>query len=49
MNIHSAIIEGAKILRDRHILTSNLDAEILMALAFNKDRKYILINDKKKN
>ncbi len=48
MNIHSAIIEGAKILRDRHILTSNLDAEILMALAFNKDRKYILINDKKK-
>ncbi len=44
MNINSAIIEGAKILKSKTISTASLDAEILMAKAINKDRKYILLN-----
>ena len=44
MNIRSAIITGAKILRSNFILTSYLDSEILMAKAIKKDRKYILLN-----
>ncbi len=48
MNIHSAIIEGAKILKDNYIVSANLDSEMLMAKVFNKDRKYILLNDYKK-
>ena len=50
MNINSAIIEGAKILKNKTISTASLDAEILMAKAVNKDRKYILLNyDKQVN
>ena len=48
MDIQSAINEGAKILKDRSILTANLDSEILMSKAINKDKKYILLNLKKK-
>ena len=48
MNIQSAIIEGARILKDQSILTANLDAEILMSEAIDKDKKYILLNLKKK-
>ena len=44
MNISSAIIEGAKALKEKSILTANLDSEILMAKAINKDKKYILLN-----
>ncbi len=47
MNIHTAISEGAKILKNKSILTANLDSEILMARAINKDRKYILLNSLK--
>ena len=48
MNIESAIIEGAKILKDQSILTANLDSEILMSKAIDKDKKYIFLNLKKK-
>ena len=48
MNIESAIIEGARILKDQSILTANLDSEILMSKAIDKDKKYIFLNLKKK-
>ena len=48
MNIESAIIQGAKILKKKYILSSNLDSEILLVKAINKSKKYILINSKKK-
>ena len=46
MNISTAIIKGAKILKENLISTANIDSEILMAKAINKDRKYILLNSK---
>ena len=48
MDIQSAIIEGAKILKDQSILTANLDSELLMSKAINRDKKYILLNLKNK-
>ena len=45
MNINLAINEGIKILRDKHISNSKLDAEILMAKTIEKDRNYILLNN----
>ncbi len=47
MNINSAIIQGAKDLKDRFIKNPLLDSEILMTQAIQKDRKYILVNSKK--
>ena len=47
MNIDSAIMEGAKTLKNNFISTSYLDSEILMAKAINKNRDYILLNPKK--
>ena len=47
MNINSAIIEGAKILKNNFISTAYLDSEILMAKAINKNRDYIILNSKK--
>ena len=44
MNILTAITQGTKILNKNSIKTSNIDAEILMAKAINKDRKYVLLN-----
>ncbi len=44
MNIHTAILKGTKILKDKSILTAKLDSEILMARAINKDRKYVILN-----
>ena len=44
MNIGLAIKEGSKILRNKFISNSQLDAEILMAKTINKDRNYILLN-----
>ena len=46
MNISTAIVKGAKILKKNFISTANIDSEILMAKAINKDRKYILLNSK---
>ena len=48
MDIQSAIIKGTKILKDKSILTASLDTEILIAKAINKDRKYVILNLKKK-
>ena len=47
MNINSAIIQGAKVLKDSLIKNSYLDSEILMSKAIKKDRKYILLNYKR--
>ena len=44
MNISTAISQGTKILKNNSIVTANIDAEILMAKAINKDRKYVLLN-----
>ena len=46
MNINSAIIHGAKVLKDNFIKNPYLDSEILMTKAIEKDRKYILLNPK---
>ena len=47
MNIQYAIKEGINILLDKRINTAKLDAEILMAKALKKDRKYIILNNNK--
>ena len=47
MNINSAIIQGAKVLKDSFIKNPYLDSEILMTKALEKDRKYILLNSKR--
>ncbi len=47
MNINSAIIYGAKVLKDNLIKNPYLDSEILMTKAIEKDRKYILLNSKR--
>ena len=43
MNINSAIINGAIVLKDNSISNPFLDSEILMAKAIDKDRKYVLL------
>ena len=47
MNIQSAIIKGTNILKNKYIQTAQLDTEILMAAAIDKDRKYIVLNNDK--
>ena len=47
MNIQSAVIEGVNILKDKSILSAQLDTEILMAKALDKDREYIILNHDK--
>ena len=61
MNIYAAISKGSKVLNNNSILSAQLDAELLMAHAVNKDRhkkltklKYlkiinVLIQIKKRN
>ena len=44
MNIYSAVIEGTNILKNESILSAQLDTEILMAKALNKNREYIILN-----
>ena len=44
MNIQSAIMEGANILKDKYINTAQLDAEILMTKVIGKNKKYILLH-----
>ena len=46
MNIQLAIQHGTSILTDKRINTAKLDAEILMAKALKRDRKYIILNNK---
>ena len=47
MNINSAVIEATNILKDKSILSAQLDTEILMAKALDKDREYIILNHDK--
>ncbi len=47
MNIQSAVIEGTNILKDKSILSAQIDTEILMAKALNKNREYIILNHDK--
>jgi release factor glutamine methyltransferase len=47
MNIHSAVLEGAKILKEKSIQSAQLDSEILMALTLDKNREYIILNNNK--
>ena len=44
MNINSAIVQGAKVLKKSFIKNPYLDSEILMIKVLEKDRKYILLN-----
>ena len=44
MKIQSAILEGAKILKDVGIITAQLDSEVLMMKAIGKNKKYIILN-----
>ena len=44
MNLRSAIFEGTKLLKSKCISSANIDSEILMAKAINKNKRYILIN-----
>jgi len=48
MNIQSAIIQGAQILKDKFCLNPYLDSEILMSKAINKDKKYLILNSQEK-
>ena len=45
MNIQSAIIKGANILKDKNINSAKLDSEILLASVIDKDRKYLIFNN----
>ena len=47
MNINSAVTEATNILKDKSILSAQLDTEILMAKALDKDREYIILNNNK--
>jgi release factor glutamine methyltransferase len=47
MNIQSAVIEGTSVLKNKSILSAQLDTEILMAKALNKNREYIILNHDK--
>ena len=45
MNIQSAILEGANILKNKSINSAKLDSEILLASVIDKDRKYLIFNN----
>ena len=45
MNIQSAIIKGANILKNKSINSAKLDSEILLASVIDKDRKYLILNN----
>ena len=48
MDIFSALKKADKYLKINNIKSSRLDSEILLSKAINQDRKYILLNPKKK-
>jgi release factor glutamine methyltransferase len=47
MKIWSAVMEGTDILKNKSILSAQLDTEILMSKAINKNREYIILNHDK--
>ena len=44
MKIQNALIKGQSILKDNNIPSPQLDSEILMSKAINKDKKFITLN-----
>ena len=44
MNIKSALIDGASILKRKFISSADLDSEILMAQAIKKKREFLILN-----
>ena len=46
MNLQIAINEGGRILKENNIDSFQLDSEILMSKAIDKDRKYLILNIK---
>ena len=48
MDIFSALKKADKYLKINNIKSSRLDSEILLSKAINQDRKYIILNPKKK-
>ena len=48
MRIETALKQAQNILRNKNFVSANLDCEILMSKALDKDRKYIILNPKKK-
>lgn len=44
MNIHNAIRKGKMILSEKKIKTAELDSEILMSKAINKEKKFLILN-----
>ncbi|MBD1154412.1 peptide chain release factor N(5)-glutamine methyltransferase [Pelagibacterales bacterium SAG-MED21] len=47
MNIQSAVIEGTSVLKNKSIISAQLDTEILMAKALGQSREYIILNHDK--
>ncbi len=47
MNIQSAVIEGTNILKNRSIISAQLDTEILMAKVLGTNREHIILNNNK--
>ena len=47
MNIQSAVIEGTSVLKNKSIISAQLDTEILMAKALGKSREYVILNHDK--
>ena len=47
MNILSAVTEGTSVLKNKSIISAQLDTEILMAKALGKSREYIILNHDK--
>jgi release factor glutamine methyltransferase len=47
MNIQLAITQGISVLKNKSILSAQLDTEILMAKALGKSREYIILNHDK--
>ena len=48
MNIHTAIQKGKLFLKEKKIKTFDLDSQILMSKAINKEKKFIILNFNKK-
>ena len=47
MNIESAVKQASKFLKKNNICSFNLDSEILMSRVIKKDRKFLILNQKK--
>ena len=44
MKIYNAIKQASKVLKKKNIKSSDLDSEILLAKALNKQKEYLIIN-----